>query len=262
MSLQENLLQLRVLFQPVCLTDGHLIYGYEGCISDSIGTRATTLYEVAAKDNSVQLLEKIAFTKICREFMRQSVGGKLFINVFCDSLVNGSLSPEKILLILYRNKIEPTHIVIELQEFAPSRNINQLVTAVNTLKAEGIQIALDGYGFGYSNLGRLLELSPHYIKIDARYFIDPDDERKIAVFVSLLQMCTFLEICVIAKNVETSDIAHTIRTKVAVQLLQGDYFGRPKTEDERVDDVRRTSVRYQELLTPFLSSYFAEGMPS
>ena len=260
MDINERLPQLRIQFQPICLNDGYLVYGYEAFISDIWGTEASAIYEKAALNNSVQLLERVSFSKITREFSQQSIGGKLFFNLFSESLVTGALVPTKILETLKRNSIDPAHVVIELQEYAPIQDLSRLVASVDKLRSAGIQIALDRYGFGYSNLGRLLELQPHYIKIDARYFIDRDDKRKMSVFASLLQMCTFLNICVIAKNIETVEVANTIRTQTGTQLFQGDYFGRPSNvTKDACKEVERQKTLYREMLTPLLSSYLLRG---
>ncbi len=261
MVIRERLPQLRVKFQPICLPDGHLVFGYEAFISDKWETPAPCLYEQAAQSKSLSLLEKISFSKICREFSQNGIGGKLFVNLYAESLAAGSLSAEAIGSTLGRFDIDPNHVVIELQELAPTRRPESLLTSIDKLKERGIQIALDGFGFGFNNFGRLLEIKPHYIKIDARYFVNENDARKQTVLTSLLQLCTCLDVCVIAKNVESADIANLIRCKTGLQLLQGDYFGRPqKVADDENKKLVRTKLAYREALSPFLASYFYGGV--
>ncbi len=254
---KERLPQLRVLFQPICLPDGHLVYGNEAFISDQWGTPATDLYEQAHQSQSVPLLEKVGFTKICREFSRNKVGGKLFLNIFAETLSANILSVETILENFKRFEIEPSHTVIEFQELVPISNLSRLKAATHRLCEEGVQIALDGFGFGYSNLGRLFELQPNYIKVDARYFLEEEDPKKLAVLSSLQQMCTYLNICMIAKNIETAAMANNVRSKTAMQLLQGDYFGRPqRSSNDDLETPSRDKVKYREVFlgmaTPIL----------
>jgi len=260
MSFNYQFPQLKVLFQPVCLADGQLVFGYEAFISDAAKGNAAALYELAAEHNRVRLFEKIAFTKICREFSQNEFGGKLFVNVFSESLTTGSLQPDILLNILYKNAINPAHVIIELIEYAPIKNIHLLLIAIEKLRHEGVHIALDGFGFGYSNLGRLLEIDPQFIKIDARFYTKQNDERRSAVFASLVQLCSVLNTCVIAKNVENSEIANTIRSEIGVCLFQGDYFGQPNNATGEVTAPKnRYEYIYRELLTPALSTYLSQG---
>lgn len=259
MSYEDQFPLLKVLFQPVCLSDGQLVFGYEAFISDSAKTNASTLYELAAKHNRVRLLEKLTFSKICREFSSHEFGGKLFVNIFSESLTTGSLQSEILLNILHKNNINPSHVIIELVEFAPIKNINSLLAVIKKLRHEGIHIALDGFGFGYSNLGRLLEIDPQFIKIDARFYIKQSDERRAAVFASLVQLCSVLNVCVIAKNVENIEIANTVRSEIGVCLFQGDYFGRPNDVNGDVPAPKnRYAYIYRELLTPALSTFLSQ----
>jgi len=260
MPFNAHLPQLRVLFQPICLPDGQLVCGYEAFISNTAKDSASTLYELAAEYNQVPLFEKIAFSKICREFAQNEFGGKLFINIFSESLTSGSLPPEILLNTLHKNTINPAHVIIELIEFAPINNINNLLTAIEKLRCEGIHIALDGFGFGYSNLGRLMEIKPQFIKIDARFYSNIGDERRSAVFASLVQLCSILDICVIAKNVENGTIADAIRSKIGVCLFQGDYFGRPgNANGELTTPETRYEYIYKERTSPALSAYLSQG---
>lgn len=247
--------QLKVLFQPICFSSGQLVCGYEAFIRDE-NTSALPLYEKAAKTNQISFLDKISFSKICREYSQNNIAGKLFINLLSESLTTGSLQPETLLAILSRNNIPPANLVIELVEFSPITDFKSLLRGIHSLKEVGAHISLDGFGFGYSNIARLLEISPEFIKIDARFFIQQDDTRRESVFASIVQLCSILDVCVIAKNVETAAIANTLRVKAGVNLFQGDYFGPPHDpQNSNFPFQKRKALSYREILPTPLSNY-------
>ncbi len=64
--------------------------------------------------------------------------------------------------------VDPGRIIIEITE--TRGELEALQTLVNRYRKAGMRIAIDDFGAGYSELGRLIALEPDLIKLDMRFF--------------------------------------------------------------------------------------------
>ena len=257
MEFTEDLAHIRAAFQPICTMDGCPI-GYEAFIQ-SRGETAIAIYEHAVRKNHVYKLEWVALNRICRGFA-QNLEGSLFLNCFGNSLVSGALEPKSLLNVLDQNGISPVQLVIELVEFAPVADFLGLKKAMQELRTEGVRFALDGFGSGYSNFGRLLELQPDYLKFDARNYLGSHSQNK-AILKACTQLAQAFGASLIAKNVERKYAVEQLKTDAGVHLFQGDYFGLPRDmKDKRFKLLGgRSANTFSETVTPTLMTYLAGG---
>ena len=108
-----------------------------------------------------------------------------------------------------------------------------------------IEIALDDYGSGYSNVNNLLRYTPRYVKID-RMLINGinTNEQKRHFVKSIIGYARKYDIHVLAEGVETKEELKTV-VSIGVDLIQGFHTGRPSEEpvlqiDEEIkDQIRR-----------------------
>ena len=64
--------------------------------------------------------------------------------------------------------IDPSRIIIEITE--TDGDLEALLRLVNIYRSHGLRIAIDDFGAGYSELGRLVAIEPDLIKLDMRFF--------------------------------------------------------------------------------------------
>lgn len=64
--------------------------------------------------------------------------------------------------------IDPSRVIIEITE--TEAELELLQRLVSEYRAAGMKIAIDDFGAGYSELGRLIALEPDLIKLDMRFF--------------------------------------------------------------------------------------------
>jgi EAL domain-containing protein (putative c-di-GMP-specific phosphodiesterase class I) len=83
-----------------------------------------------------------------------------------DLLSLGDTSPTVEMLKEY--KVDPRRIIIEITETAG--DLDAIQHLVRLYRAAGMRIAIDDFGAGYSELGRLVALEPDILKIDMRFF--------------------------------------------------------------------------------------------
>ena len=117
-------------------------------------------------------------------------------------------------------------IVLEITEHVPVTDYLALRRAIDSVGA-AVRFAIDDAGAGFSSFRHIVELSPHFVKLDIGLVrgIDRDPVRQALVagmdFFALKTGCTL-----IAEGIETEEERDTLRS-LAVELGQGNLLGRP-----------------------------------
>ena len=131
-----------------------------------------------------------------------------------------------------RHQIDPSTIIFELTESLNVYDwefVNRQFSAFHDL---GIQIAMDDFGSGYSNLGFLKNFKCNIIKID-RVFIEDilnsTFDQNLVKYVTML--CHSIGMQVVIEGVEDEETYKFLRDECKVDQIQGFYFGYPEMED-------------------------------
>lgn len=95
-----------------------------------------------------------------------------------------------------------------------------------TLRDMGVDLYLDDFGAGDSNLYRLIDIQPEAIKLD-KFLIDliMDDQPKLEVLSQVLSLARTISPRIIAEGIETEAQFNMVRN-LDVDLIQGYYIGR------------------------------------
>jgi EAL domain-containing protein (putative c-di-GMP-specific phosphodiesterase class I) len=95
------------------------------------------------------------------------------------------------------------------------------------LRAQGVRIAIDDYGTGYSSLAYLRELPVDELKLD-RSFVQPmaDDVQAAAIVSSTIHLANGLGLRLVAEGVENEVAARELRA-LGCDEAQGYWFSRP-----------------------------------
>lgn len=96
-----------------------------------------------------------------------------------------------------------------------------LVAAVTRLKQAGLKVAVDDFGEGAANLRRVLQLQPHFVKLD-RWFVQgaEDDPARRAVLSAMAGFGADTGIRIIAEGVESARQLQTVKA-CGIELAQG-----------------------------------------
>jgi EAL domain-containing protein (putative c-di-GMP-specific phosphodiesterase class I)/putative methionine-R-sulfoxide reductase with GAF domain len=117
--------------------------------------------------------------------------------------------------------------VIEITEHEPILDYQQLRRRLQTWPVATTMLAIDDVGAGYSSMSHVLQLHPHFIKIDRslvhRAHRDPN---KLAVLRGLVGFARQCGVTSLAEGVETSEELKALRS-VGVDLVQGYLLARP-----------------------------------
>ena len=231
-------------FQPVVNLRDASIYGYEALMRSlrSDFPSPLDILQLAEVQYKLPQLEYVTFLVIFNwvaEHLQRLGPRKIFFNIISARYLNED--ELKKLHANYKNIVR--HMVIEITETSSiegemTRLINKFRKDFSTL------IAIDDYGCAYSNIYRLVNLSPEIVKLD-RFFISeihkasPDRQKLITNFLSY---CHSKNILTVAEGVETVEELECV-VKMGFDLCQGYYLGRPEFELQEVPTKQAEEIR-------------------
>lgn len=120
--------------------------------------------------------------------------------------------------------------VLELTEHVAVDDYEALRCAIGRL-GEAVRLAIDDAGAGFASFRHILELSPHFVKLDLAIVrgIDADPARQ--AFVAGMRHFAVTTGCgLIAEGIETESELQTLRT-LGISLGQGYLLGKPRAAD-------------------------------
>ncbi|MGQ7846886.1 bifunctional diguanylate cyclase/phosphodiesterase [Granulosicoccus sp. 3-233] len=123
--------------------------------------------------------------------------------------------------------ISGKRLELEITESLLMENQNEVLAALDELKALGVRIAMDDFGTGYSSLSYLQSFSFNKLKIDRAFVSNLENNPQNASIVeAVVSMGKSLQMRVVAEGVETSAQAD-ILSALECDELQGYLISRP-----------------------------------
>ncbi|MDP3520695.1 MAG: EAL domain-containing protein [Hydrogenophaga sp.] len=131
---------------------------------------------------------------------------------------------------LCRTGANPALLKLELTESIFAEDLDEIVTKMDALRAQGIRFSLDDFGTGYSSLSYLKKLPLDQLKIDQSFVRDVlSDSNDEAIIRTVIALGQSLGLNVIAEGVENEQQRASLLRSGCV-LYQGYLFGRPMDE--------------------------------
>lgn len=258
--LDENILNYH--FQPIVSTENGSIYAYEALMRSGTEPPVSPLSVIKYATMQERLFDVELFTflnvlRIIQEKGEQFGSARIFINSIPGVLVSDSDLSE------ISSSLEncPREVVVELAEEA-ELNDSDLKKIKAFYEQFNINIAVDDYGTGYSNVSNLLRYMPNYVKIDRALISNINDQPRKQHFVrEIIDFCHDNNILALAEGVET---AEELRTSIHLEadLIQGYYTARPSAEIiSNISEKRRSEIRqyYQERIDGEMKKVYYSG---
>ncbi len=133
----------------------------------------------------------------------------------------------------------PANLEFEITESSYIKHMDEASSNIKKIKALGCKIALDDFGTGYSSLSYLTKLHVDIVKIDKSFTSNVDtDEEKLKFVNIIVQLAHLLKCKVIAEGVETKGQIKVLDS-LGVDMMQGFYFGQPKTLKDILDTYKK-----------------------
>jgi EAL domain-containing protein (putative c-di-GMP-specific phosphodiesterase class I) len=135
----------------------------------------------------------------------------------------------------------PDRLHLEVTETALAMDTTTAAEVVVSLAGEGLTIAIDDFGIGYTSLSQLRTLPVSEIKIDRTFVSDLDDNSQDRAIVrSIIELGHSLGFQVTAEGVETRGVAEWL-TAAGCDHAQGFLWSKPLPWRELVDRCARSS---------------------
>ncbi|MCR5802254.1 MAG: EAL domain-containing protein [Lachnospiraceae bacterium] len=246
--LDSNLLTYH--FQPIVSAETGEIVSYEALMRPRAGAGLDGIIpyhilkyaEVMGRLGDIEKATFLNVMSIMRERGSDIGERKIFIN----SIPGARLLPDDYVDIEAELWKHTGHIVVEMTEQTEA-DAERLKAIKKRYEKLGIDIALDDYGTGYSNIVNLLQYVPKYVKIDRSLLAGIERHPKKKRFVKdIIDFCHDNGILALAEGVETWRELRMV-ISLGADLIQGFYVAKPTPEIifEIDGDIKREIVRYQ-----------------
>lgn len=208
------------LFQPIVQIESGEILGYEA------------LTRLTSGDPIIQLLTEANEAGIRAQCEMDLLAAALHdARGLPDAWLSVNLSPS--VLVERTQELStmigdsPCRVVIELTE---NERIEDYVSVRDALARLGDQVRLsvDDTGSGYASLRHVIDLHPHFLKLDRSWISGLDrDQTRQALVAGMVAFCRHTDTEMIAEGVETESELEALRD-LDVRLAQGYLLGRPE----------------------------------
>jgi EAL domain-containing protein (putative c-di-GMP-specific phosphodiesterase class I)/GGDEF domain-containing protein len=221
---------LRAVFQPIFDFRTHRYHGYEGLIRGPAGSpweSPAALFSLATTPALLRALDVACIDAIFSAFAALRLPGTLFVNVSPNTLLDPQILELDLPTQLRRMRLDPSRVVIELVENEKIRDFDALREAIAGYRRNGLRVAIDDLGEGFSNLRLWSEVRPDYVKID-RHFVDGigDDPLKFHLVNAIHELAEQSGASIVAEGIENERDFLTIRD-LRVHCAQGFFVARP-----------------------------------
>ncbi len=240
--LQKILLEEKVttLYQPIIDLKDNTVFGYEAL------SRGPANSEIEAPVILFTLAEEIGLLfdldRLCRKrsiinAKGKEPGKKLFVNTLPNLIYDPEFTSKAFIDFVNENHIPVKDIVFEITERDAIEQFAQFKKALNQYIKEGISIAIDDVGAGYSSLEAIVEIEPNFVKIDASIIRGIHESKVKQDMLRALTMLTkSIKAKTVAEGIETKEDLDILR-EFGIDYAQGYYFAKPGPAFPRPNNV-------------------------
>jgi len=217
-------------FQPIINNETKRIEKYE-CLArlkDDEAIVSPFFFMNAAKvTGSLPYVTKALISQSFKKFSNNSY--EFSINITGEDLIADYLE-DFLLKNVNKYKINPSRVVLELLEDITSLDKGTTLRQLTSLRENGFKIAIDDFGAENSNLSRLLEIHPDYLKIDGAFIKNiVTDEKSQIIVDAIITICKKSGIKMIAEFIHNKEVQEKVKS-LGIEYSQGFYFSEPKPE--------------------------------
>ena len=221
--------EFTMAFQPIVDIETGYIYAYEALVRPIGGG---TAYDVLSQ---ITEQSRYAFDQACRVkaitlAARLEMAALLSINFLPNAVYQPAACLQKTFEAAERAQFPVNHLMFEVTENEPSRDVSHLQAIFKEYKRHGMRVAIDDFGAGHSGLNMLADFQPDVLKIDMALTRAINTDRvRYEIARAIISLCRSLDISVVAEGVETIQEAVTLR-ELGINLFQGYLFAKPAVE--------------------------------
>jgi diguanylate cyclase (GGDEF)-like protein len=185
---------------------------------------------LAEKNGQISSIGEWVIGQACHQNKRWQVAGFKPITMAVNLSPGQFMDAHLVAVIqnaLKKSGLSPEYLELEITESIAARDFQNIAHTMDKLKALGVKITIDDFGFGYSSLDRFKSMPVDKLKIDMRFVhgigTGNKDEEIIKV---ILQLGRTFGIKVLAEGVEDEKQLFFLRENYCDEI-QGFYFYKP-----------------------------------
>lgn len=186
---------------------------------------------VAAAEQASEILPLTLFVieRACHVRSTIAACGRTFqvaVNV-SPRLLNLERFSDAVMDVMHGQAVAGSGLLLELTEDAMMDESEAALRNIERLRDAGVDFAVDDFGRGYSNLGRLAGLEFRRVKLDKSLIGNiTSSARSVDIVRGIGRMAADLGMDVVAEGVETAEQFAALRS-LGIPFAQGYHFARP-----------------------------------
>ncbi|CAA7620516.1 EAL domain-containing protein [Magnetospirillum sp. UT-4] len=226
-------------YQPKINLDAGLAVGAEALIRwhtpDGRTVPPTQFIPIAEETGLIEHIGEWVIEEAVRQiadWRRRGLGElKVAVNVSARQFHNGLL-PDRISAVLDKHGVPPSALEVELTESTVMADPDSTIRQMGRLRTIGIEVSIDDFGVGYSNLSNLKILPLGTVKIDRSFVTGvATHPHNAAIVEAIIGLAGALGMKVVAEGVESdADEAHLVARKC--HIAQGFKYAQPLPADQ------------------------------
>ncbi len=190
---------------------------------------------VLEKTGQIYLLDAYIWEETAKLLQKWNLQGKsdcfITVNISIKDFFYADLY-EIFMGLISKYKINPKTLRVEITETVLTSDFKKVFILVERLRNEGIMVAIDNFGNGYSSLNMLKDFQSDCLKIDMALLknAETEDRNKI-ILNSIVEMAKDLGMDSIGNGVETK-AQYDVLKKCKCEYFQGNYISEPISVEE------------------------------
>jgi diguanylate cyclase (GGDEF)-like protein/PAS domain S-box-containing protein len=167
-------------------------------------------------------------------------GLSISVNVSARQLEDGAFVPD-VRQVLEDTGLDPSALVLEITETVLVTESSIVMEVLGSLRELGVRVAIDDFGTGYSSLGYLQQFPIDVLKIDRRFTLGANgDKRQAALTEAVIKIGSTLQLQTVAEGVELEDQVEVLRD-MGCGYGQGFLFAKPLPAFDLEDFLRAST---------------------
>jgi EAL domain-containing protein (putative c-di-GMP-specific phosphodiesterase class I) len=216
-------------FQPIADIDSRAVFAHEALVRGTAGQSAGSVF-ASVPPADLHSFDHAARLAAVRLAARLGIAGRISLNVLPGCIESMPDTIDELLECMTQAGLAPAQLVLEITEGEAIKRPGEFARMLSRYRAQGVCLAIDDFGAGFSGLNLLADFQPDLIKLDMHLVRDVDSAGpRQAIARAVLQVCDDLGIEVCAEGVETINEYAWFR-RVGVRLFQGYLLAKPGFE--------------------------------
>lgn len=238
-AVQNDLAGFMLFYQPIINSQTKQIIGAEALLRwrDASGNIIPPVLTIPLLEKSglMARVEPWIFETVCADcgaWIRRGAAAEFFVNINLspNTITRPTLEAE-LHAAMARHGLTSRNLTLEVPETAAITEMRSTIEILSSLRAQGIRIAIDDFGSGYSSLSYLSTLPADEVKIDRSFVMDIESNDQASAFLhAVVNLAKTMDYVVCVEGVETDQQSDLI-TQSKADYLQGFLYGKPMDAD-------------------------------